>query len=260
MTLTKADGAHDDGAHDDGQIKLDFRAPAHDCSYLPAETASLQYHLIPKMSAERYYEYLRRGWRRHGVYFFRPQCTACRQCQSLRVCADTFRPSKSQRRCLKRNEDVECSIHRPSVTDEQLALFNRYHAAMHQKKGWPLRQTTETEYVESFLLGQFEFSYEFRYHRAGQLVGVGLVDMTPWAMSSVYFYHAPEWRPDAPGVFSMLFELVVAQHHRIPRHYLGYWISACPSMAYKSNYGPHEILQRYVEFDEEPEWKPSQAK
>jgi thiamine pyrophosphate-dependent acetolactate synthase large subunit-like protein len=36
--------------------------------------------------------------------------------------------------------------------------------------------------------------------------------------------------------------------------YLGYWIAACPSMAYKSRFGPHQLLDHYPADDEEPVW------
>ena len=53
----------------------------------------------------------------------------------------------------------------------------------------------------------------------------------------------------------MLAELRYAAEHRLDYHYLGYWIAQCPSMAYKSSYGPHQLLQRYVADDEEPQWE-----
>jgi arginine-tRNA-protein transferase len=170
------------------------------------------------------------------------------------VVVDGFRLSKSQRRCLARNQEVRCSLHRPDTSSDQITLFNRYHDAMHALKGWPHRVTDIDEYTRSFLAGQFDFAHEMRFWHEDRLVGVGLVDITPWGMSSVYFYHDPDWRPEAPGVYSMLRELLFARDQAIPHHYLGYWISACASMAYKSNYGPHELLQAYVEMDQEPSW------
>src|SRR5256885_312365 len=88
----------------------------------------------------------------------------------------------------------------------------------------------------------------------GHLVGVGLADITPTALSSVYFFHDPAWRPQSPGVFSILQQLAYAQRHGLRYHYLGYWIAGCPSMAYKAQYRPHELLVGYPPDDVEPTW------
>ncbi len=37
-------------------------------------------------------------------------------------------------------------------------------------------------------------------------------------------------------------------------NYLGYWIRECPSMSYKANFAPHQLLEDYVELDKEPRW------
>jgi arginine-tRNA-protein transferase len=49
-------------------------------------------------------------------------------------------------------------------------------------------------------------------------------------------------------------QLAYAQRHGLRYHYLGYWIAGCPSMAYKAQYRPHELLARYPPDDVEPEW------
>jgi len=85
-------------------------------------------------------------------------------------------------------------------------------------------------------------------------VGVALADITPTSLSSVYFFHDPAWRPRAPGVFSVFQQLAYAQRHGLRYHYLGYWIAGCPSMAYKAQYRPHELLVWYPPDEVEPEW------
>ena len=74
-------------------------------------------------------------------------------------------------------------------------------------------------------------------------------------MSSIYFYHRPDWRPDGPGTFSALKEIEFARQSGRRWVYLGYWIPENASMRYKSNFGPHEILDRYVNETEEPVWR-----
>ena len=142
----------------------------------------------------------------------------------------------------------------PTISAEHLDIFNRYHADMHRRRGWRYERTTSLDYANSFLTGRFTFAHEFRYFRQGRLCGVGLVDITPHAASSVYFYHDPAWRPAGPGVYSLLAELAYAEQQQLDYLYLGYWIAECPSMSYKSRFGPHELLATYVDDDESPLW------
>ena len=224
------------------------------CPYLPAQTASLHLRLLTELDANAYDQWLRRGWRRHGLRFFRPCCPICAACRSLRVDVARFRPSKSQRRIWRRNADIQVQVGPPTVTSVHVDLFNAYHEDMHRRRGWPANPIDAQDYWSSFLAGRFRFAREFRYLRGGQLVGVGLVDVTSRSSSSVYFYHQPAWRPHGPGTFSLLAELQYACEQGLRHHYLGYWIADCPSMSYKSRFQPHQLLQRFVDDDEQPTW------
>lgn len=232
-----------------------FITPPRACSYLPGEQASLEYRVHATMSPAEYGDRLRRGWRRHGAHFFRPRCADCLQCRSLRVVASEFQPSKSQRRILRRNADVSVVLQPPTVTPQHIAVFNAYHADMTARRGWSENWTTAEDYENSFLIGHWPFAREMLYLRAGQLLGVGLMDVAADAVSSVYFYHDPAWREDAPGTFSVLQEMEFCRRTGRQYNYLGYWIEACPSMAYKSRFTPHEILEGYVDEPEEPVWR-----
>ncbi len=105
-----------------------------------------------------------------------------------------------------------------------------------------------------FLIGDGGFAREFLYFDRDRLIGVALADVVSEALSSIYFFHDPEWRSRALGVFSILQQLQFARDHGLRRQYLGYWISECQSMSYKSQYRPHEILQHYPADEEEPTW------
>jgi arginine-tRNA-protein transferase len=232
-----------------------LRSPPQRCSYLPDQTASLDYRVLLAMDAAEYEVLLERGWRRHGCHFFRPACPACTECRSLRVDVDRFRPTKSQRRCLSRNAHIQLEIAEPAVSHEHLRVFNDYHADMHHRRDWPHKRVTADDYVESFLVGSWEFAREFRYYDGARLVGVGLVDEVASGLSSVYFYHDPAWRPFGPGTFSILREIEHAREAGRPWHYLGYWIAGCASMNYKARFGPHELLTRYPTDAEPPAWR-----
>jgi arginyl-tRNA--protein-N-Asp/Glu arginylyltransferase len=231
-----------------------FTSPPRSCSYLPTETASLAYRVHAGMDEQQFYELLRRGWRRHGAHLFRPRCPVCTQCRSLRVLVDEFEPSRSQRRILQRNQDVQVYIGPASVSPDHVRVYNAYHADMSLRRGWPHNETTVDDYANSFLIGEWPFAHEMLYYERDELIGVGLVDIVSEAVSSVYFFHAPDWRPRAPGTFSILQELQFCRATGRRFNYLGYWIAGCQSMAYKSNYTPHEILDGYIDPPTEPRW------
>ena len=235
--------------------ELELIGGESDCSYLPGQTSQMQYRIAMSLAPERYEQLLERGWRRFGRTLFRPICAACNECQSLRVDIPAFRPSKSQRRSRNRNADVDLIIASPSVRSEYLELYNVYHRDMHDRRGWPYREITEDQYFESFVDGDFSFAREFQYRLNGRLVGLGLVDLTPRFMSSIYFIHAPDLRNRALGTMSVLRELEVGQDSGRRWHYMGYFIRDCGSMNYKNRYLPHQLMNDYVADNEVPSWQ-----
>lgn len=232
-----------------------FTTAPSSCSYLPHESAQLEYRVLLNLTADTFGGLLRRGWRRFGHYVFRPQYPVCRACRSLRIPTATFTPSRSQRKALRRNQSVSVEISAPAVTNRHIDLFNAYHRDMSRRRDWPDNRTSTQDYYESFIGGHFEFAREFRYWRDGRLVGVGLVDQVDDGLSSAYFYHDPAWRRFSPGTFSILCEIDYARRYDIPFVYLGYWIRDNDSMNYKARFRPCELLESYVDDATEPVWR-----
>ena len=125
----------DDSSYD----LIQFVTEPSPCPYIASESAQLEYRVPSKLDTKSLEELIERGWRRFGNYVFRPQCMACRKCRPLRVVLEKFRPSKSQRRALKKNEHVEVHVTRPQVTDEHVQLFNAYHRDMSERFKRPAR-------------------------------------------------------------------------------------------------------------------------
>lgn len=231
--------------------------PPRQCAYLPGEVASLEYRGYQGLSPVELEEFISRGWRRFGAHLFRPACKSCEQCVPVRIDVNAFQPSKSQRRTLRRNEHISVELAEATLSRDHIELYNTWHRDMTQRRDWPDNQTTPQEYGQGFLTGNFPSACELRYFDGDKLIGIGLIDLLPTAISSIYFYHAPEWRSAGPGTFSLLCEIDLARQLGLDYVYLGYWIANCPSMAYKNRFHPYETLPDRPGDQISPHWQPA---
>ena len=94
--------------------------------------------------------------------------------------------------------------------------------------------------MDSFVNNPFP-TLEFRYHLKDRLVGVGYVDDLPQGLSAIYCFYDPDERRRGLGTWNVLNIIDLAAARRIPHVYLGYYVEACPSLAYKARFRPNEI-------------------
>jgi len=209
-----------------------------ECVYLPNRRWSLR--MFPCPRDDRVYQDLLDDFhRRSGWIVYRPVCAGCQECRPIRIPVAEFRPSKSQRRCLKRNADLRMEIGPPLPTEEKLRLHNRFVADRFDKGdgGFPSLEA----YAEVF--GRSPVSTrEMRFYLRGRLVGVGIVDLLPDVLSSVYFYFDPDEAKRSLGTLSALKEIEYARDTGRAYTYLGYYIRGCREMAYKDRFRPSEVL------------------
>ena len=87
-------------------------------------------------------------------------------------------------------------------------------------------------------------TYHQLYRVGGVLVAVGVVDILPEGLSSVYLFYDPEFAATvAPlGKYAILREIQWTQNNSLPFYYLGYYIDSCQKMRYKAEYHPSELL------------------
>jgi arginyl-tRNA--protein-N-Asp/Glu arginylyltransferase len=213
------------------------------CGYLPDRSWSLEYELVSALTAREYKDRMVAGWRRFGAMLFRPRCRGCTACRPIRVEVDRFRPDRSQRRARKVNEgQVELRVGEPSVTPAKLLLYDRYHAFQAGAKGWPQHPAHDADaYASSFVDNPFP-TQEWCYYVGGRLAGVGYVDDLPGAMSAIYFFYDPAQRHRSLGTWNVLRLIEAAAARGVPHLYLGYYVAGCPSMAYKKQFMPNQVL------------------
>lgn len=214
--------------------------PSCPCPYLPDRTETIRaLYARDDMDPDMYHAFMDAGFRRSGRIVYQPVCRGCRACVPLRVIVSDHRPSKTDRRVLRRNEDVQLFISKPDATDEKYALYQAYQSQWH---GRDLAGDARDDF-EQFLYDSPVQSIEFSYRdQAGRLLAVGIADVSSRALSSVYFYFDPLARQRSLGVMGALREIDFCRQQGLPFYYLGYWVEGCRKMAYKAGYQPHELL------------------
>lgn len=212
----------------------------YDCSYLPDARARSQVatptHLI---DSQAYGALIRAGFRRSGQFVYRPHCEHCRACIPVRVEVARFLPSRTQRKCLKRNSGLSARFLPLDYRDEHYALYRRYLASRHAGGG--MDRDGPDQYTQ-FLLSSNVDSVLVEFRDGETLVMVSVIDQTDDGLSAVYTFFDPDRVRDSLGVYGVLWQIELARRLERPYLYLGYWIEASRKMAYKTEYGPLEGL------------------
>ena len=245
---------------DDGSVaKLlhQLVEPPRPCSYLEDRDAQLEIRVQTDVTAEELEAMLSRGWRRFGPMYFRPACASCGECVTLRVGTATFAPSKSQRRAARNAGALKRIVGVPIVDDERLALYHLWHEQRETARGWDESSLDPERYAMDFAFPHPAVrEVAFRDPRDGdRLVGLGIYDETPRALSAVYFFWDPEHAPPSLGVANVVTLIDEARAKDLPYVYLGYRVLGCASLVYKSKYRPHDLLVGRPAFGEPPEWR-----
>ncbi len=224
------------------------------CSYLANKQQTTFYKMIDDCTTHETQELIERGYRRFGKMFFRPICSDCDECKSIKVDVDNFKFTKSMRRVLKKAHHIKSYIRTTTLTKEHLELFDKYHLYMKDKKGWEHQDIDANNYYNSFVNGHNEFGYEILYYDDDKLIGVDLVDILNDGISSIYFYYDPDYVQYSLGKLSLYYQIKFAQSNDKKWIYLGYYVEDCPSLSYKAHYKPYITLEGRPSEGENYKW------
>jgi arginine-tRNA-protein transferase len=228
------------------QLRFFLTAPTP-CPYLPGREERKVFAHLPLSDGPTVNDSLTQvGFRRSQNIAYRPACETCRACQSARAPAADYVLSRSERKILNRNDDLERHLVEAEATLEQFELLRRYLLARHADGGmaemtWPdYVAMVEDTAVRTHLI---EYRRKSVDRGPGDLVACVLVDVLADGLSLVYSFYQPDQVRRSLGSFIILDHIVQAQQGGQPYVYLGYWVPGSEKMAYKARFSPLEILK-----------------
>ncbi|XP_006831480.1 PREDICTED: arginyl-tRNA--protein transferase 1 isoform X1 [Chrysochloris asiatica] len=139
---------------------------------------------------------------------------------------------------------------------ESYQIYRRYQMIVHKD---PCDKPTVSQFTRFLCSSPLEAenppdgpgcgygSFHQQYWLDGKLIAVGVIDVLPYCVSSVYLYYDPDYSFLSLGVYSALREIAFTKQlhektSQLSYYYMGFYIHSCPKMRYKGQYRPSDLL------------------
>lgn len=207
------------------------------CSYLPEQEERLLMFMSDSQPSISEYDFLiAAGFRRSGTQVYRPHCVSCNACESIRLPVQLFSPSKSQKRILKRNQDLTIKISETNKPE----YYPLYQSYINQRHDDGSMYPATPEQYQGFVLSPWDKALFIEIYKEQELIAVAVTDHLASSLSALYTFFNPEEQQRSLGTFAILQQIALAQSLNKAFLYLGYQIDSCQKMSYKQNFLPHE--------------------
>lgn len=217
-------------------MKFGITAPFA-CSYLPEQDERLLIFMSDSVPNITEYDFLiGAGFRRSGTQVYRPHCEACKACESIRLPVDIFTASKSQKRIMKRNQDLTIHI----SDNDKPEYYPLYESYVNQRHADGSMYPATKEQYQGFILSPWNNALFIEIYATNELIGVAVTDNLASSLSALYTFFKPDQQQRSLGNFAILQQIELAKSLNKPFLYLGYQIDTCQKMSYKQNFLPHE--------------------
>ncbi|XP_033253776.1 arginyl-tRNA--protein transferase 1-like isoform X2 [Drosophila miranda] len=151
---------------------------------------------------------------------------------------------------------VDSSDTQRTCADEVLALYRKYQVIIHNDN--PARLTLAS--MQRFLIKsplknekpddgpEMGYgSFHQQYWLDEKLIAVGVIDILPGSVSSVYFFYDPDYSFLSLGTYGSLREIdfvqtIAATTPALKYYYMGFYIHSCPKMRYKGKLSASYLL------------------
>ncbi len=179
---------------------------------------------------------LKFGFRHFGEAFFRPMCSHCMNCVSIRIPVQSFTPSPSIRRLFKRAQTLTVTLEDPNPSQEAYDLYN-----IHKMRFARQIHSSYENFVKSFF-HPYSFSKILTIKDGPRLIGISHLDITENTMSAVYCYYDTQYYKFSPGKLAIYKEIELAKRMGIAWLYLGFYVPGNKHTAYKIDIIPNQLM------------------
>ncbi|WP_187431016.1 Aspartate/glutamate leucyltransferase [Roseobacter fucihabitans] len=211
------------------------------CPYLEGRMERKLFTALQGENADKLNDSLsQQGFRRSQNVLYRPSCAECSACLSARIDVNAFTASRSQRRTMHRNADLNRRASSPWASEAQYELFRTYLDSRHAEGGmadmdvFEFAAMIEETPIRSRVV-------EYTDEASKELIGVSLTDVLSDGLSMVYSFYAPDHLKRSLGTYMILDHIRIAQEAGLPYLYLGYWVPGSQKMGYKAKFSGLEV-------------------